>query len=177
MGWSFACDPSFGRKQQIERITRGKFFSEGYTPLAHRVVGNCVWTLLEHQESRFIALTLIKGGGRGWGYGYKGLDETMGPTEVCCPLTLLDRCTEPLNAYSSDWRRKVRAFHAAKKARPEPETGRRVKYGGQEYRLHSPVGPRRGWYVVRCADDAMLRMSARQLASAEFVNQAVQAAA
>ena len=167
MGWSFSCNPNHGRKEEIARITSPGHFAPGYTPLERRVVGNRVWTLLEHEGRRFIALDLIKSDGRGYGYGHKGMSEDMGPYYYDCPLSLLDRCTETTSQYANEWRKKVREYHASKKARPAYETGMRVVYSGSEYRLHSPLGPRKGWNVVRCGDGAMFRMSARQLASAE----------
>lgn len=173
MGWSFSCNPNHGRKEEIAKVTSASHFSPGYVPLEHRVVGSRVWTLLEHEGRRFIALDLIKGGGRGYGWGSKGLSEDMGPHYYDCPLSLLNKTSEPANEYAAKWREKVRSFHAERKARSAAkaslETGSLVRYGGHEYRLHSPAGPRRGWNVVRCGDGASFRMRANQVAQAEVV--------
>ena len=57
------------------------------------------------------------------GYGYKDMDESMGPNNVDCPLSILDAASPVEDLYSGDplewatkWRANVRAFHAAKKA-------------------------------------------------------------
>ena len=169
MGWSFRCDPSFGRKEQIEEVKRPGHFSPGYEALEHRVVGNNVWTLLEFEGERFIALTMMKGGGRNSGWGYKGVNEMMGPVEVNCPLSLLDKCTETDDEYALSWRRRVRQYHAARKARPQPETGCLVALGDHQLRLHSEAGSRRGWYAHSLKDNVLYRLTTRQLAQARYV--------
>lgn len=163
MGWSFGWD---SRADMLAYCTGPGFLAPGYAMLESRVVGGHHWYLYSTPEgAKTIGLNLIKGGGRD-GWGYKGLDETMGPCEVNCPLALLAKADEPRNDYSRAWREKVRAYHAARKAKPEPETGMRVTYCGHEYRLHTPAGPRKGWHVVRVGDGAMFRMRAHQLSQA-----------
>ena len=154
------------RRPDLKHPALASHFSPGYVPLERRVVGNSVWTLLEHEGRRFIALDLIKGGGRCNGWGSKGMSEDEGPCYYDCPLALLDQCTETDSKYAKEWRSKVREFHAKRKERKQPETGMTVTYGGTHYRLHTPAGPRKGWHVVRCGDGAMFRMSSRQLSEA-----------
>lgn len=48
-------------------------------------------------------------------FSYKDLDETMGPCECDCPVSILDLLTEPYNKWASDWREKCRARAKAKK--------------------------------------------------------------
>lgn len=171
MGWSFTCDASFGRKQQIQQILSPAFWASEYTPLKSMVRGSRVWTLLSNKSTgkKSISLTLVKGGGRGMGYGYKGLDETAHPYYYDCPLALLDQADPIDSEGANEWRAKVRKWHEEQAARPEPETGRLFSYCDEQYRWHSPAGPRRGWYASRLTDGQLFRFSVRNLQGVRYV--------
>lgn len=50
-------------------------------------------------------------------FGYKDMDETMGPYSYDCPACILDLLTETENEYAKKWREKCRERIAEKKAR------------------------------------------------------------
>lgn len=168
MGWSFECYPR-SRESFIADLTSARHFSPGYEPIEHRVVGNNVWQLVRKPDGRtFITLDLIKKE-RGGGWGNKGLSEDMGPCEVNCPLSLLNKADPPENGfgYAAGWRQKVCEFHATKSLQQKARVvGTVVSYGGHQYQLSRPAGPRKGWIVSRVSDGAVYRMSAKQLAAA-----------
>jgi hypothetical protein len=93
------------------------------------------------------------------------MDETMGPLYYDCPVQWLDLCSEPINDYSSAWRKKVRVHAARKSERQRAVPGTVVQYGPHQYRLEASLG-RRGWDVVRVSDGMCFRMKARQLTDA-----------
>jgi hypothetical protein len=166
MGWSFEWHDR-GRKAFIESLTGAKHFSEGYEPLEHRVVGNNVWQLVLHKATnrKFICLDLIaKARGEGW--GYKGLSEDMGPVEVNCPLSLLNKADPPMEGYAVEWRERVRAYHARRAAVAKPKPGMVVKYGEYTYKLIEQWAPRKGWKVIQVETGTEYRMKARQLSQA-----------
>lgn len=167
MGWSFACDPSFDKKAQIERFRTGKFFAEGYTLLESRVVGNRFWYLLQEPDGKkTLGVLLMAGGGRGMGWGYKCVSESMGPCEKDCPLALLKLADEPPNDYAKEWRTEVLEFHARKSCKRKPVAGLVVKSGDREYELIEAWGPRRGWKVRDVTYGGYYRMPAAQLSRA-----------
>ena len=49
--------------------------------------------------------------GRDGDWGYKPLDETVGPSYWSCPMRLLNLATEPIGGCAAEWRAEVRAFH------------------------------------------------------------------
>jgi hypothetical protein len=49
-----------------------------------------------------------------YNFGYKVVDETMGPYEAQCPKRILDLLTDPLNDYAAEWRDRCRENLAAK---------------------------------------------------------------
>ena len=62
----------------------------------------------------------------GYVFGYKDMEESMGPCEDACPAKVLDLLTETDNAYALDWRSRCRARladRAIQNARPLPRPG------------------------------------------------------
>ena len=88
---------------------------------------------------RWIEVTLMQCHnypGYGMSWGYKDMEETMGPCEVSCPLGYLDMVPEPKCAadcpkdghgheWARLWRQRVRAYHAAKKVTRDQKAGER----------------------------------------------------
>ena len=80
-----------------------------------------------------LALVILVKRGRGadgYNFGYKDMDETMGPCESQCPARILDQLSpykEDATGYCKDWRARCRANLDARKARPALRHGLRVK--------------------------------------------------
>ena len=65
----------------------------------------------------------------GHDFGYKDMTEHCGPYYYDCPLSLLEMTDEPTGESAIAWRKKVRDYHAAKKARAKPAAGLVIQYG------------------------------------------------
>ncbi len=63
-------------------------------------------------ECRWVLLCLMAYSSRDQGWGYKDIDDAMGPLEVGCPQSYIDACTEPSNDYAREWRKKVTEYNA-----------------------------------------------------------------
>lgn len=91
--------------------------------LAHAVRGNVLWTVNQISNRNtggsdtFIGCDLLQKDGEWW--GYKGMDESMGPCYYTCPLKYLSLAPER----NPQWRQKVREHHARR--------GRRFSVGQQ----------------------------------------------
>lgn len=165
MGWLFAMFPSKnGRRELIDRLRSPARFGENTTLLQSCIKGSRHWYLAKTGHTVWIGLDLMAGGGKNQGWGYKDMDETVGPGYYDCPITYLDKASAP-TGYAIEWRQKVREHHAAMSARPSYETGLVVTYAGVDYRLLRQAGKRRGWEVARLVDGMQFRMSAKQLAN------------
>jgi hypothetical protein len=46
---------------------------------------------------------------QGW-WGYKDMDESMGPTDASCPMSYLNMVPDP-GGYATAWRERVKAHH------------------------------------------------------------------
>jgi len=57
---------------------------------------------------------------QGYGWGYKDIDESMGPVQKECPVSYLDEADEATHQFAKEWRAEVRAIAAARaKIRPK----------------------------------------------------------
>lgn len=54
----------------------------------------------------------------GYIFGYKGMDEGMGPCEAACPAAVLDLLTPTENEHALDWRARCRSALAKRAAKP-----------------------------------------------------------
>lgn len=164
MGWDFFNDRSMDRKRLVAYLRSPERIGDAKM-IRSRVVGNHHWYVVEDKAGRWIGLDLMQGGGRNSGWGYKAMDESVGPCYYDCPLSYLDLAPQSDVGYSAGWRDKVRAHHASKIV---PSAGLKVQYGGHEYKLLEPV-QRKGWRVMRSSDGAVFRMQSRQLSASKLV--------
>jgi hypothetical protein len=116
MGWYFTEGTS---KQDIikELIADGRNSSGSeWRTIRHALKGNTLWSVIEATPpadlelpiQRYIACFLLASRHGGW--GYKDMDESMGPNEVSCPLTFLHLVPDP-GGYATAWRKRVREYH------------------------------------------------------------------
>lgn len=123
MGWLF-CEPT--RKQLVDRIMGDHFAGEHVVIKDHSHQGNKLWVLYAYRhdpDNRFIVLYLLAGTPRRPGeyvsnpWGYKDVDESLGPTHYGCPERLLKQSTCN-HDYAVAWRdecRKANAHEAKRK--------------------------------------------------------------
>jgi len=125
MGWTFR--RGYSRKDIIQdRIKARQTAQCRGTCLAHALKGNVLWAVWEmryndERTERFIECDLLARDGS-FGWGYKDLEESMGPYYYDCPLPFLDMAP-PVNP---KWREKVKQYHRKQ---------RRKFYVGQVIRL------------------------------------------
>lgn len=170
MGWVFT-HHCLTKGALVEYLQRPDRFGRNQL-IDARVVGNHHWYLLSLPSGeRIIGLDLMAAGTRGEpGWGYKDLDESVGPTAVDCPLSLLKRATPAMFETARLWRAQVVKHHAdrARRARlaNSLKAGVELTYGAHRFRLESKLGPRQGWLVKRVDDDQVYRMTAKQVSAA-----------
>lgn len=171
MGWLYS-SRWLERKDLIKHLTEGN----GVKTLKHCLVGNHLWCVheyaLPHRTIRFVCLYLMKGPhncGKGYTgsdkdwWGYKDVDETMGPCELTCPVSYLEMCTAPESHYAYEWRQRV--YERGRKAR-SLKVGSRWKWGDKVVEIIKRRSPSsflvRAYEhdVYRCSLNALLRMEA-----------------
>lgn len=148
MGWLFTRGQT--RADLIQRLTKPEEGDKSsYRTLAHCTKGNVLWAVQEvvfkqgnprfeaGAPQRFIGCYLIAPQ-KGFGWGYKDMEESMHPYYYHCPLAYLDMAPEACVA----WREKVREWHA--------RNGRPVAVGDI-------------WALVGCKVDVVFIQSVRPL--------------
>ena len=88
----------------------------------------------------------------------------MGPCYYDCPISYLDKASEP-TGYAIAWRAEVRRQHALLAALPTPVPGLVITYCGHQYKLVDKMGMR-GWSADRVSDGYRFRLKARQVSYA-----------
>ena len=130
MGWLFGWDT---RKQLIDHLCYGN----GVETLKRKFVGNNMWAVQRTKEGiTFACLYLIKGNPRvtddPCNWGYKDVDETMGPYQHDFPVSWLDLLSPCDSEYAVSWRENVRK-RAEQMARFK--IGTTWAYAGHEYTI------------------------------------------
>jgi hypothetical protein len=67
----------------------------------------------------------------GYIFGYKDMEETMGPCECECPESILDLLPPPNHPYAKEWRARCRENAVARRARaakPTPRPGQTIVF-------------------------------------------------
>jgi hypothetical protein len=68
--------------------------------------GRHLWMLIKPKEGNsFICLFKLSSHRGDW--GYKPIDESMGPCHWDCPITLIQQADPPTTQYATDWRNQV----------------------------------------------------------------------
>ena len=127
MGWSTSTAWSSRRDIVKQRVLPWTYYDPKHDrtvtgrTLTYCVRGNCLWKVVQHtqyagqtedwitRQITFIALDLIRNYGKDEGWGYKDMDESVGPCYYNCPLKYL---TMQPRVDCEAWRNEVMAFHA-----------------------------------------------------------------
>ena len=175
MGWTFS-ESWQNKKELVAYLRSAERQGPNYEVLASSVVGNHHWYLAKNlvKGDVIIGLDLMQAGTRAGphrkpsGWGYKDMDESVGPCYHDCPISYLNSVSPPINQYSADWRKELVAAHQRKKQvsdiRKTVAPGLLVDYGGVSYKLERSLG-RKGWQVSDTRG-TIYRLKASQLASA-----------
>lgn len=167
MGWTFMPKPASPKAYLDQQLTHG-----ANRVLRSAFVGTtyyaAVETTADGKRDVWAAVILTSYRGRdGYPFGYKCMDESMGPNESNCPATIFALLTPTDSEYSNEWRARVtrnRDRQTCIKLMAKP--GFKVRYGGHVYQLDQRSTKPRGWRVTRQGDlrtfvmrDAQLRAS------------------
>lgn len=133
MGWLFYTDPSrvqgyAGEKDEITRLCTHTTDQSQYRPLQISKVGSTWYAAIQHTPINgevsnqtayettddgsyvFAAVFLTKY--HDGCFGYKDMDETMGPCEARAPLTLINKLSKIIDpeSYAHNWRKRCETF-------------------------------------------------------------------
>jgi hypothetical protein len=116
MGWLISHDLT--KKEQVAELVKGWSNAEAGTGtrcLDYSVRGNTLFAVMEpivggtpQPDDRWIMVCLLRKD-RGYGWGYRDLDESMGPFNYNCPMKFLRMVPK---VTCEEWREGVRQWHA-----------------------------------------------------------------
>ena len=120
MGWLYYNSVNLKPNGQVDRkkeIDGG--FSEGYTVIKSVMVGSVYYGAIRKDGTGevfgCVCLTSSDKKG-GFNFGYKSMDETCGPYEKKCPLSILNLLTPTDDEWANEWRKQCRAYHKQQKS-------------------------------------------------------------
>lgn len=177
MGWTYHYNTTKDRliRYLLEphAYTRDDGTEVRIEPLKSTVHSTRLWSLWQRtvgeEVERYVVLHLLAADRKNNGYGYKDMDESMGPYHYDCPVTWLDLLTEPSNDYARTWREQVRA-QAAKdrehKRKVEAMTpGQKILIYGKPYTYEYTIRP--GRYAVRKQENGRVYGATRSMITFE----------
>jgi hypothetical protein len=124
MGWLFLheCDTKASVRDHLLRDLGRSNENAERKVLAHRTVGNHLWMAYEciptdpaHKPIKVVVLALLAQDQGRW--GYKDMDETMGPYYFDCPKAVIEAVGPTDNEHALKWRAKVDEYHAQRAAK------------------------------------------------------------
>ena len=149
MGWFYPYETTT-RPSLIAYLLRPERFGDKVELMRSSVKGNRHWYLMRIKETglHVIGLDLMQGTRGQASWGYKELDESVGPFYYDVPITYLDAPADETVGSTAEWRARVRHYQAEQKSK-KPEAGGVVRFDdGREFTLQYPL-MRAAW----CATD------------------------
>jgi len=146
MGWTSIWGAS--RKDIVEDVTKGSDYNGVIAKCLKKCYkGSSLWTLWEMikketgEKHNFICEFMLGKCGDDW--GYKDVDESMGPSNESCPILYI-RDSELVKAddtkrnYAFNWRKRVVEYNV-RKANLKGQNPRWIKHPNIQYYLNTPL--------------------------------------
>jgi len=163
MGWLFY--PSYGSPKGVVEHMEKQCRDVGWKVLKHAFTcyGRRAWIALEKDGKSFILLLMIDKHD-GW-WGYKDIEESAGPYQHDCPLSLLDMTTGDDHEYAVKWREGVRLYHETRRKRQEAskavKVGDKVTVYGKAYQIIEKI--KRSFVGIQEATGRRYRITSLQI--------------
>lgn len=184
MGWTFFHTPKGAKTRDIlrERLQQPHIPGEktGFAVLFDALHGSKYWAVIERTDAdsgdklRFGLLCLTQRCRDFHNFGYKDVEENMGPAEIP-PRSffrkLEELVPEPDGRYGREWRERCRAHYAKPVIKITYAPGQLIELYGKHYALIEDLG-RRGFKAAgRFPGGQIYRINRNQLREATLVEQ------
>jgi hypothetical protein len=121
MGWTFYHAIKYKPNGEVDRKAEldNHDWGEKYKVLKSSMVGSVYYAavLTRRTEEVWCAVFLTQTCGKAYyNFGYKDMNESMGPIEARCPVSILNLLTPTDNEDSLQFRERCRKYHADKKS-------------------------------------------------------------
>lgn len=123
MGWT-EYHAKFYKKGRVDRKAEcdNLFDDSSYKVLKSAMVGSTYYAAIENTTAKtktvFAIVCLTSTNNRNYyNFAYKDMDETMGPNEAKCPISILKLLTDTNYEYAQNWRQRCWEYHEGKKGK------------------------------------------------------------
>lgn len=109
MGWTYYY-AKYWKKGKIDRKQEldSMFTNEHYEVVKSRLVGTTYYGAIKHKDKDIVFGVVCLTKTDGYDFGYKDMDETMGPYAYDCPKSILDLLSPTDNEIANNWRKACR---------------------------------------------------------------------
>ena len=111
MGWTYY-QATYYKNNKIDRLAecRAEFGKQPSwaTILKDSMVDNVYYAAMKSTDSNEVWALVVLTATDGREFGYKDMDETMGPGYYDCPIGILKLLSPTDNAYAKEWRKNVK---------------------------------------------------------------------
>jgi hypothetical protein len=175
MGWTYGWD--WTSKQRV--IEHCIDWGDRFITLDHSIRGKILYVLLQYNEGErkgdvFVAIYLLSKDGQEW--GYKDMDDTVGPCAYDCPLSFIKRTVDSgrvLRQTTIDWHNQIKNYHRKQREKAKKTAafsgGMKIKYAGEIFRLLEKYPGRLGWRAKSLKDGCVYRLMSKQVSTSELV--------
>ena len=172
MGWTYL----YGKPRDVEQEIRSLFTPADPTSYQYEILKlsryGSTWyaavrtTNLQTQHSEVWAAVILTKVDKG-DWGYKDMDETMGPHEANAPISLIKLLDPTENRYANEWRERCILNARARNRKPPTKfkTAKPISFGSFTAQHFEKVNlPRkRGVYRALDAGNQLVRLSRRHI--------------
>lgn len=155
MGWTETIARHYKNGKVDRKAEIADIFNDKYEIIKSTLVGSVWYGAVKHDNEVFGCVILTSVRNEDWAkwFGYKDMDETMGPYYFDCPDSILNLLTPTDNEQANIWRDKCRKYTKKKKEFKNLPVGTHIKFkrGDEEKHLQlmSPYAQfRTNWWKV-----------------------------
>jgi hypothetical protein len=134
MGWTVLPRPD-KPLAYMDRV----FTGPGLTVLRSALVGFTYYAAVQHSDGSVFAGVALLRYCRDGQFGYKDMDESMGPNEARCPKSILALLTPTDRPYAIEWRDRCERYHAQRAAQPRGGRRRYLRVSSSPSAVPSPA--------------------------------------
>ena len=118
MGWLYRNACFFDKHGKVNRKAEcnSRFDSSRCEVLKSMMVGTVYYAAVRSKADGHVFGSVFLTSARDGSFGYKAMDETVGPCERRCPDSILDLLSPTDDEWSNEWRKDCRAYNAQKRA-------------------------------------------------------------
>lgn len=128
----------------------GSVYYAAITSLLKRKSDNEYVEIPENERETFAVVFLTSVNNNDYyNFSYKDMDESCGPCESKCPISILKLLSPIESQWANEWRKRCEEYHASKKSKSNPNNlpiGTKIKWKDKILIKHAPAYQFKTWF-------------------------------